>query len=90
MFNTNTPLYKTFRGMSTKEVQKSWGKENLTTSEGVVRTQKVEYTLNGWVDNFTDYLKSAMSYCDKKTLPDFIGKVNYNFITENALNRFQK
>jgi IMP dehydrogenase/GMP reductase len=90
LFNRDIPLYKTFRGMSTKEVQKDWGKENLTTSEGVVRTQKVEYTLNGWVENFTDYLKSAMSYCDKKTLPDFIGKVNYNLITENALHRFQK
>jgi IMP dehydrogenase/GMP reductase len=89
-FNNGIHLYKTFRGMSTKEVQKSWGKEILTTSEGVVRTHQVEYTLNGWVDNFTDYLKSAMSYCDKKTLPDFIGKVNYNLITENSLNRFQK
>jgi NAD(P)H-dependent flavin oxidoreductase YrpB (nitropropane dioxygenase family) len=90
LFNSNIPLLKTFRGMSTKEVQKTWGKGNLTTSEGVVRTHQVEYTLNGWVENFTDYLKSAMSYCDKKTLPDFIGKVNYNLITENALNRFQK
>jgi IMP dehydrogenase/GMP reductase len=90
MFNNDIPLYKTFRGMSTKEVQKTWGKENLTTSEGVVRTHQVEYTLNGWVENFTDYLKSAMSYCDKKTLPEFIGKVNYNIISQNALNRFQK
>ncbi len=90
MFNNGVPLYKTFRGMSTKEVQKSWGKENLTTSEGVVRTYQVEHTLSGWVENFTDYLKSAMSYCNKKTLPDFIGKVHYNFISENALNRYQK
>ena len=90
LFNGNIPLLKTFRGMSTKEVQKTWGKENLTTSEGVVRTHQVEYTLNGWVENFTDYLKSAMSYCNKKTLPEFIGKVNYNIISQNALNRFQK
>jgi NAD(P)H-dependent flavin oxidoreductase YrpB (nitropropane dioxygenase family) len=90
LFNRDIPLYKTFRGMSTKEVQKTWGKENLTTSEGVVRNHQVEYTLSGWVENFTDYLKSAMSYCDKKTLPEFIGKVNYNIISQNALNRFQK
>lgn len=90
MFNSGAPLYKTFRGMSTKEVQKDWGKETLTTSEGVVRTHQVEYTLNGWVENFTDYLKSAMSYSNKKTLPEFIGKVHYNFITQNALNRYQK
>ena len=41
------PVYKKFRGMSTKEVQKSWGKEELKTSEGVVRKHKVEYTLQG-------------------------------------------
>jgi len=89
-FKVDIPLYKNFRGMSTKEVQKAWGKEELTTSEGVVRRHQVEYTLEGWVENFTHYLKSAMSYTNKKTLPEFIGKVNYNFISENSLNRFQK
>jgi IMP dehydrogenase/GMP reductase len=89
-FKVDIPLYKNFRGMSTKEVQKAWGKEELTTSEGVVRRNQVEYTLEGWVENFTHYLKSAMSYTNKKTLPEFIGKVNYNFISENSLNRFQK
>lgn len=90
MFNAGITLRKTFRGMSTKEVQKSWGKENLTTSEGVVKSHKVEYTLEGWVKNFEDYLRSAMSYCGKKELRDFIGGVNYNFITQNSYNRFNK
>jgi IMP dehydrogenase / GMP reductase domain len=45
-------LYKKFRGMSTKEVQKSLGNDVLKTSEGVVKYQKVEYTLKGWSDNF--------------------------------------
>jgi NAD(P)H-dependent flavin oxidoreductase YrpB (nitropropane dioxygenase family) len=90
MFNADMELTKVFRGMSTKEVQRDWGKEKLTTSEGVVRRHKVEYTLGRWVDNFEDYLKSAMSYTDKKTLPEFIGKVRYNFITMNSLKRFSK
>jgi IMP dehydrogenase/GMP reductase len=90
MFNADMELTKVFRGMSTKEVQRDWGKEKLTTSEGVVRSHKVEYTLGQWVDNFEDYLKSAMSYTDKKTLPEFIGKVKYNFISENSLKRFSK
>ena len=89
-FNVDIPLYKVFRGMSTKEVQKSWGKEELKTSEGVVRKHKVEYTLQGWVDNFTSYLKSAMSYTDKKELPHFIGGVTTNLISENSFNRFNK
>jgi IMP dehydrogenase/GMP reductase len=90
MFDIDIPLFKTFRGMSTKEVQKSWGKEELTTSEGVTRQHKVEYTLEGWVNNFESYLKSAMSYTGKKELHQFIGGVDFNFITQNSFKRFDK
>ena len=90
MFHAELSLYKTFRGMSTKDVQMAWGKENLTTSEGVVRRNKVEYTLEGWVNNFESYLKSAMSYTGKKELHHFIGGVDYNFITQNSFKRFDK
>lgn len=90
MFNADIELTKVFRGMSTKEVQKSWGKEVLTTSEGVVRRNKVEYTLDGWVKNFEDYLKSAMSYTGKKELHHFIGGVKLNMITQNSFKRFDK
>lgn len=89
-FEKGIDIYKHFRGMSTKEVQRKWGKEKLTTSEGVVRKNKVEYTLEGWTENFNDYLKSAMSYTNSRILGDFIGKVHYNFISQNALNRFRK
>lgn len=84
------PVYKKFRGMSTKEVQKKWGKENLTTSEGVVRYRKVEYSLKQWIENFEDYLRSAMSYTDSKKLSDFIGSVDIIHISDNAFNRFKK
>jgi len=90
MFHAELPLYKTFRGMSTKEVQKSWGKEKLTTSEGVVRRNMVENTIEGWVNNFEDYLKSAMSYTGKKELHRFIGGVKYNMISQNSFRRFDK
>ena len=89
-FNVDIPLYKVFRGMSTKEVQQSWGRNDLKTSEGVVRKHKVEYTLQGWTDNFISYLKSAMSYTGKKELPHFIGGVKTNLISENSFNRFNK
>lgn len=90
IFEVDLPLFKVFRGMSTKDVQKAWGKEELTTSEGVVRRHQVEYTLDGWVKNFEDYLKSAMSYTGKKELHQFIGGVQYNQITQNSFNRFNK
>lgn len=90
MFESGIELHKTFRGMSTKEVQKNWGKDELTTSEGIVKTQKVEYTLKKWTDNLEDYLKSAMSYTNKQTLKEFIGNVTYNHITMNSFKRFDK
>lgn len=83
-------IKKKYRGMSTKSVQKNWGKSKLTTSEGITKFQKVEYTLEQWVENFRDYLKSAMSYCNAKKLSEFIGHAQYVFITENARKRFDK
>lgn len=89
-FKLKLPVYKKFRGMSTKEVQKKWGKETLTTSEGVIRYRKVEYTLEKWVNNFEDYLRSAMSYSNAKNLDEFIGYDDIIKITNNSYNRFKK
>jgi IMP dehydrogenase/GMP reductase len=89
-FSIGKKFFKKFRGMSTKEVQKSLGKEKLNTSEGISKIQKVEYTLSGWRENFEDYLKSAMSYTGCYTIGEFIGKVNFNQITKSAFERFNK
>lgn len=89
-FLNGAKFYKKFRGMSTKQVQKILGNENLKTSEGVTRMNPVEYTLEGWIENFTHYLASAMSYTNSKTLNDFIGNVNLVKITQNSFNRFNK
>lgn len=83
-------IIKKFRGMSTKEVQKAWGVENLKTSEGIVKYQEVEYTIGGWVKNFESYLRSAMSYANARDLKHFCGEVELIRITENSLNRFRK
>jgi GMP reductase len=83
-------IYKRFRGMSTKEVQKKWGVNDLKTSEGVVRFRKVEYTVEGWVDNFESYLRSAMSYSNARNLEEFINKVEFIKISNNAYSRFNK
>lgn len=89
-YTENKPVFKLFRGMSTKEVQKKWGNEKLKTSEGVVRHREVEYTLSQWVDNFESYLRSAMSYCDARELKDFAEQAEIINITPNAFNRFNK
>ena len=90
LFNLGCTIKKKFRGMSTKEVQKAWGKETLKTSEGIVTFRKVEYTLESWTNNFRDYLASAMSYTNCYSLTEFIGKVTYTQITQAAFNRFKK
>ena len=89
-FNTGIDVYKYYRGMSTKEVQKSWNKSELKTGEGITKYNKVDYTLEGWCENFTDYLKSAMSYTDSRSLEDFIGEVRWEVISQNSFNRFNK
>jgi len=90
MFHEGKEIYKSYRGMSTKQVQTKWGKKKLTTSEGIVKYNKAEHSLGGWLENFKDYLKSAMSYTGTKNLGEFIGQVQYVFISQNALNRFKK
>jgi len=89
-FAFGTKFFKLFRGMSTKEAQRSMGKTNIKTSEGIVKLNQVEYTMSGWVDNFDSYLKSAMSYTNKHRLIDFIGGVKFNFISQNSYKRFNK
>lgn len=89
-FKLKIPVIKHFRGMSTKEAQKAMGKTRLKTSEGVTRYRKVEYHLQGWVENFEHYLRNAMSFSGAKTLQDFIGKADICQITDKAYDRFNK
>jgi len=89
-FKKGFPVKKYFRGMSTKGAQKAMGKTSFKTSEGVVRIRKVEYTLEGWLENFEHYLRNAMSYANAKTLDEFIGKVEICQISKNAYDRFNK
>jgi len=81
---------KVFYGMSTKKAQKELGNAKLKTSEGIERTYRVEYTMNQWVNNFTHYLKSAMSYTNSKDLDDFIGEVETIIISQAAQNAINK
>ena len=70
-------VWKELFGMSTKIAQSiiasanTQETKNLKTSEGLLKHQKVEYNLEGWVQNETDYLRSAMSYTNSKTLEEY-------------------
>jgi hypothetical protein len=89
-FNKKWKITKKFRGMSTKEVQRKWGNKTIKTSEGITTERRVEYTLDKWIENFEDYLRSTMSYSDANNLEKFIGKVDVIKISDKAYQRFDK
>lgn len=73
-----------FAGMSTKMMQAKMGNTTLKTSEGKVSEVEKEYTLAGWTENFTDYLRSSMSYCDAHNLREFREKAICQVISPNS------
>lgn len=90
LFKNGNKFFKKFRGMSTKAVQKSLGNKVIKTSEGVTKMNQVEYTVEGWTENFDHYLRSALSYTNNKDIKDFIGETEFIFISQNAFKRFNK
>ena len=67
-------VWKSFYGMSTKKAQSEMGNKKLKTSEGIEFSQKVEYSLEDFIDNENSYLRSAMSYTNSKTLDEYKDK----------------
>lgn len=92
------PLIKTIYGMSTRKAQLKIGlaqgkkKEDIKfkTSEGIEREITVEYTINQWVENFVDYLRSAMSYANFTNIKDFVGGPTMMILSESAKNSVNK
>lgn len=65
-------VWKDYYGMSTKRAQMEINSNaKLKTSEGKIEKQKVEYTISQWVENEIDYLRSAMSYTNSRTLEEY-------------------
>jgi len=73
-----------YYGMSTKTAQKEMGCLKLKTSEGKYEVLKKEYTLEGWAENFNDYLRSAMSYAGARELDTFRTQTRTQVISPNS------
>ena len=82
--------YATFYGMASREGQIAMNGQKTKTSEGVKKLLKVEYTMEGWTKNFTDYLRSAMSYLGTNTLDEVREKAILLINSQNAVNVVNK
>lgn len=83
-------LKRDYYGMSTKRAQQESGKTKFKTSEGIVTKVIVKYPLSKWVENFKDYLTSAMSYCNCKTLDEFKQYRNWGFLSQVEIQNVNK
>lgn len=81
--------YRAYYGMSTKRAQKETGREKLVTSEGIELAVPIQYTLASWTENFIDYLRSAMSYTNSKTLTEFQFS-KYNIVSSTEFKNYFK
>ena len=80
---------RNYYGMSTKIAQKEFGKEGNKTEEGIYSTLLITGHLDQWITEFTDYLKSAMSYTNHKCLNTFIGGVETEILSPTAIRTFK-
>lgn len=86
----DTQLYHKFYGMASKE-----GMNDLHlkkhTAEGICKYIPIKYnSIAQWSENMADYLRSAMSYCNVKTLDKFINRPQWILLSNNAQNAINK
>ena len=82
--------YRKYYGMSTKKAQTEISGEAYKTAEGIETLVPIKYTLAGWLDNFISYLRSAMSYCNSRTLDQFRQNAKIKQMSNNSFNAYYK
>lgn len=79
-----------FYGMASREGQIAMNGSKTKTSEGISKVITIKYTMAGWVENFKDYLRSAMSYVGAKNLRQFKQLAVLIVNSENAISAVNK
>ena len=90
IINHNGDRVRKYYGMSTKKAQTEISGEATKTAEGIETLVPIKYTLAGWCDNFISYLRSAMSYCNSRTLDQFRQNAKIKQISNNSFNSYFK
>lgn len=80
---------RVYYGMSTKKAQIETGNTKLKTAEGIEVIVPILYELNGWCENFIDYLRSMMSYTNSANLEEF-KLVQYKIVSPSEYLAFYK
>ena len=78
-----------FYGMASKAGQIAMKGKKVHTSEGIEKMFDVTYTMGTWVENMTDYLRSAMSYTNSRTL-DELRDADVVLVSQNTYNSVNK
>lgn len=82
-------LHARFYGMASKAGQIAMKGKKVHTSEGIEKTLPVTYTIGTWVENMIDYLRSAMSYTNSRTLDD-LRNAEVVVVSNNTYNSVNK
>jgi IMP dehydrogenase/GMP reductase len=82
-------IYAKFYGMASRAGQIAMKGKKVHTSEGIEKMLEVTYTIKTWVENMTDYLQSAMSYTNSRTL-DELKQASVVIVSMNTYNSINK
>lgn len=86
--NGEGKLYKEFYGMASEKGMRLLGKTG--TPEGKIIYNECGGTIESFTNEFIDYLRSAMSYCNIRDIEYFVGGPELNILSENASNQFNQ
>ena len=75
--------------MASRQGQIAMKGKKTHTREGVLKILPVEYTMSTWVENFIDYIRSAMSYTNARELSS-LNNANVVIISDNTYNSITK
>ena len=79
--------YKQYRGMASRELQEDWrgGLKPGTTYEGMQKYLRLRENLEQTLTNFIGGLRSAMSYCDAKTIEQFHKNAKFEKLAQGSV-----
>lgn len=85
----NGNSHKIYYGMASEYGSHLLGKDT-DAPEGMVKEYDIKPPIAKFAHLFSKYLKSTMSYCNAKSLDEFIGKQTLNVISNNAAKQFNQ